>query len=134
MDNYFIKYMLQHQSILQVSDNSGAKTVRCIKVLGGFKRKFACLGDTVIVVVSQLRNKLKKVSKVKKGDIFKAVIVKTKKKKVLKDGFSFSFDKNSVVLLSKQDTVFSSRVAGGIPSFLKKGSFSKMGFVSAGVI
>ena len=58
--------MIQQQTILKVSDNSGAKTVKCIKVLGGFKRKYAKLGDIIIVSVQKLRNKLKKNSKVKK--------------------------------------------------------------------
>ena len=70
--------MIQQQSILKVSDNSGAKIVRCLKVLGGFKKKYARLGDIVIVSVQQLRNKSKKTSKVKKREIYKALIVRTK--------------------------------------------------------
>ena len=58
--------MIQQQTILKVSDNSGAKTVKCIKVLGGFKKKNASLGDTIVVSVQKLRNKLKKISKAKK--------------------------------------------------------------------
>ena len=58
--------MIQQQTILKVSDNSGAKTVKCIKVLGGFKKKYAKLGDIIIVAIQQLRNKSKKTSKVKK--------------------------------------------------------------------
>lgn len=70
--------MIQQQSILKVSDNSGAKTVRCLKVLGGFKKKYAKLGDIIIVSVQQLRNKSKKTSKVKKREIYKALILRTK--------------------------------------------------------
>jgi large subunit ribosomal protein L14 len=70
--------MIQQQSILKVSDNSGAKTVRCLKVLGGFKKKYARLGDIIIVSVQQLRNKSKKISKVKKREIYKALILRTK--------------------------------------------------------
>lgn len=70
--------MIQQQSILKVSDNSGAKTVRCLKVLGGFKKKYARLGDIIIVSVQQLRNKSKKTSKVKKREIYKALILRTK--------------------------------------------------------
>jgi large subunit ribosomal protein L14 len=72
--------MIQHQSILKVSDNSGAKEVKCIKVLGGFKKKYASVGNTIIVSVQKLRNKLKKNSKVKKKDIYKALIIRTKTK------------------------------------------------------
>ena len=67
----FLFKMIQQRTILKVSDNSGAKTVRCIKVLGGFKKKYAKLGDTIIVSVQQLRNKSKKTSKVKKGEVYK---------------------------------------------------------------
>jgi large subunit ribosomal protein L14 len=70
--------MIQQQSILKVSDNSGAKTVKCLKVLGGFKKKYAKLGDIIIVSVQQLRNKSKKTSKVKKREIYKALILRTK--------------------------------------------------------
>jgi large subunit ribosomal protein L14 len=70
--------MIQQQSILKVSDNSGAKTVRCLKILGGFKKKYARLGDIIIVSVQQLRNKSKKTSKVKKREVYKALILRTK--------------------------------------------------------
>ena len=62
--------MIQQQTSLKVSDNSGGKVVKCIKVLGGFKRKFAFVGDTIIVSVQQLRNKFKIMSKVKKGEVY----------------------------------------------------------------
>ena len=70
--------MIQQQTVLKVSDNSGAKLVRCIKVLGGFKRKTAKLGDIIIVSVLKLRNKFKLNSKVKKGEVYKALIIRTK--------------------------------------------------------
>ena len=73
--------MIQQETILQVADNSGAKTVKCIKVLGGYKKKYAKLGDIVVVSIQKLRNKSKFTSKVKKGEIYKALILRTKKKK-----------------------------------------------------
>ena len=73
--------MIQQQTILKVADNSGAKTVKCIKVLGGFKRKFAFLGDIIVVSVQQLRNKSKITSKVQQGEVLKALIIRTKKQK-----------------------------------------------------
>ena len=69
--------MIQHQTILKVADNSGAKTVKCIKVLGGFKKRYARLGDIVVVSVQQLRNKSKKTSKVLKGGVFRALVIRT---------------------------------------------------------
>jgi large subunit ribosomal protein L14 len=71
--------MIQQQTILKVADNSGAKTVKCIKVLGGFKKRYANLGDIVVVSVQQLRNKSKKTSKVSKGEVFRALVIKIKK-------------------------------------------------------
>jgi len=71
--------MIQQESILQVADNSGAKTVKCIKVLGGYKKKSAALGDILITSIQELRNKSKITSKVKKGEIYKALVVRTKK-------------------------------------------------------
>ena len=86
--------MIQQQTILKVSDNSGAKTVQCIKVLGGFKKKYAKIGDTIIVSVKQLRNKLKETTKVKKKEIYKALIIRTKTKFVKKTGHEFFFKEN----------------------------------------
>ena len=83
--------MIQQQTILKVIDNSGAKTVKCIKVLGGYKKKYAFLGEVIIVSVKNLRNKSKITSKVKKGEVCRALIVRTKKKYLNKDGSTFFF-------------------------------------------
>ena len=71
--------MIQQQTILRVADNSGAKKVKCLDVLGGFGRKQAMLGDTITISVKELRNKYKKISKVFKGDVYKSIILRTKK-------------------------------------------------------
>lgn len=126
--------MIQQQTLLHVSDNSGAKTVKCIKVLGGFKRKIARLGDVIIVTVSKLRNKSKKTSKVKKGDIFKALIVKTKTKFAGLDGSTLNFDYNAVSLLTKQEKPLGSRVVGSVPVKLRTGKFSKIAAIASGNI
>ena len=125
--------MIQQQTILNVSDNSGAKSVKCIKVLGGLRRRFAFLGDIIIVVIHKIRNKSKKNSKVKKGEIFKALIIKTKHKKVNKDGSILFFDNNSVILLNKQNIPIFSRIVGVIPRTLKKTKLSKYGSISFGI-
>ena len=124
--------MIQQQTLLNVSDNSGAKTVKCIKVLGGFKRKIAYLGDVIIVTVSKLRNKSKKTSKVKKGDIFKALIIKTKSKQVNFDGSVIWFEFNAVSLLTKQEKPLGSRIVGPVPIKLKTGKFSKIAAIASG--
>lgn len=126
--------MIQQQTVLNVSDNSGAKTVKCIKVLGGFKRKIAHLGDLIIVVVAKLRNKSRNTSKVKKGEIFKALIVKTKYSRLKPDGSFLRFDNNSVVLLNKQGKPVGNRLVGPIPTKIKKSRFSKISAIAAGTI
>jgi large subunit ribosomal protein L14 len=126
--------MIQQQTILKVSDNSGAKTVRCFKVLGGFKKKYATLGDTIIVSVQKLRNKLKKTSKVKKGEIYKALIIRTKTKHRKEDGSEILFKENSVVLLNKQGNPIGTRIIGPIPKLFKKKRFQKFISISAGLV
>jgi large subunit ribosomal protein L14 len=125
--------MIQHHTILKVSDNSGAKTVKCIKVLGGFKRKFALIGDIIVVSVQQLRNKSKKNSKVKKKEIYRALIIRTKTKVKKKDGSILNFRENAVVLLNKQTKPIGTRIIGPIPKILKK-KFYKFLSLSTGLI
>ncbi len=126
--------MIQQQTILRVSDNSGAKTVRCFKVLGGFKKKYAALGDVIIVSVQKLRNKLKKTSKVKKGEVYKALIIRTKTKHRKEDGSEILFKGNAVVLLNKQGNPIGTRILGPIPKMLKKKKFQKLISISAGLV
>jgi large subunit ribosomal protein L14 len=126
--------MIQQQSILKVSDNSGAKIVRCLKVLGGFKKKYARLGDIVIVSVQQLRNKSKKTSKVKKREIYKALIVRTKSRFWRKTGYDTYFKENAVALLNKQGNPVGTRILGPMPKNLKKKNLQKFFSISAGLI
>jgi large subunit ribosomal protein L14 len=126
--------MIQQQSLLRVADNSGAKTAKCIKVLGGFKRKFAYLGNIIIVSIHQLRNKSKTTSKVQKGEIYKALIIRTKTKTKRKDGSSVFFKNNCVSLINKQGNPIATRIVGPIPKSLKKKKFMKFTSISAGFI
>lgn len=127
--------MIQHQTVLKVADNSGAKTVRCIKILGGFKKKTAKLGDTIIVSVQNLRNKSKKTSKVKKKDVCKALIIRTKSSYKKKDtGIFLRFNHNAVVLLNKQGNPMGTRVLGPVPKILQKKSFHKITSLTSGLI
>ena len=89
--------MIQMQTRLEVADNSGAKEVQCIKVLGGSKHMVAKLGDVVVVSIKSCLP----VGKVKKGDIYQAVIVRTRKEVQRRDGSTIKFDKNAVVLINK---------------------------------
>jgi large subunit ribosomal protein L14 len=122
--------MIQQQSILQVADNSGAKTVRCIKVPGGFKKTIAKLGDTVIVSVQNLRNKAKHTSKVKKKEIYKGLIIRTKSYYNQTTGLNFKFNQNAVVLINKQGNPVGSRVIGPIPKTLPINTIQKIGSMS----
>ena len=126
--------MIQQQTILKVADNSGAKTVKCIKVLGGFKKRYAKLGDIVVVSVQQLRNKSKKTSKVSKGEVFRALVVRTKKRYQKKDGSSFFLQENAVALINKQGNPIGTRILGPIPKVLKKTKFMKFVSLSIGLI
>jgi large subunit ribosomal protein L14 len=72
--------MIQSQTVLYVSDNSGAKTATCIKVLGGYRKRYAHVGDVIVVSIQSLRSKNKSTVKVKKGDVCKAIVIRTKKK------------------------------------------------------
>ena len=126
--------MIQQQTILKVGDNSGAKTVRCIKVLGGVKRRFAYLGDIIIVSIQQLRNKYKSTSKVRKGEIYKALIIRTKTKTKKKDDSLLFFNDNFVSLINKQGNPVATRIVGPIPKILKKNKYMKFASLSAGFV
>jgi large subunit ribosomal protein L14 len=126
--------MIQQRTILKVFDNSGAKTVRCIKVLGGFKKKYASLGDTIVVSVQKLRNKSKKTSKVKKKEVYRALIIRTKTSYKKKDGSSIIFNENSVALMNKQGNPVGTRIIGPLPKLLKKRKVQKFLSISTGLI
>ncbi len=126
--------MIQQKTILKVYDNSGAKTVRCIKVLGGFKKKYASLGDTIVVSVQKLRKKSKKTSKVKKKEVYRALIIRTKIPYKKKDGSTIIFNENSVALMNKQGNPIGTRIMGPLPKFLKKRKVQKFLSISTGLI
>ena len=126
--------MIQQETILKVVDNSGAKTVKCIKVLGGFKKRYAGLGDIIVISVQQLRNKSKSTSKVLKGGVFRALVVGTKKRYKTRDGLVLSLSENVVVLINKQGNPVGTRILGPIPKVLKKKKFMKFVSLSSGLI
>lgn len=114
--------MIQMQSVLDVADNSGAKRVMCIKVLGGSKRKYASVGDIVVVSVKEAMPN----SKVKKGEVVKAVVVRTAKELARPDGTYIRFDKNSAVLINAQKEPIGTRIFGPVARELRAKKFMKI--------
>ena len=114
--------MIQMQSILDIADNSGAKKVMCIKVLGGSKRKYASIGDIIVVSIREAIPN----SKVKKGDVAKAVIVRTKKALGRADGSYIRFDGNSAVLINKDNEPVGTRIFGPVARELRAKKFMKI--------
>ena len=114
--------MIQMQTNLFVADNSGARRIQCIKVLGGSKRRFASIGDIIVVSIKDAIPR----SKVKKGEVFKAVVVRTKKDFGRADGTSIRFDKNAAVLLDKQEEPIATRIFGPVTRELRTKKFMKI--------
>ena len=114
--------MIQMQTNLDVADNSGARRVQCIKVLGGSKRKYASVGDVIVVSVKEAIPR----GKVKKGDVYRAVIVRTAKEIRRNDGTAIRFDKNAAVLLNKQNEPIGTRIFGPVTRELRSRSFMKI--------
>ena len=114
--------MIQTESYLNVADNSGAKQLRCIKVLGGSKRKYASLGDIIVCAVREALPK----SKVKKGDVVKAVIVRTTKEVGREDGSYIKFDGNAAVVINNNKEPVGTRIFGPVARELRAKRFMKI--------
>ena len=114
--------MIQMQSNLDVADNSGAKRVMCIKVLGGSKRRFAAIGDIIVVSVKDAIPR----GRVKKGEVHRAVIVRTAKELRRQDGTSIRFDHNAAVLINKQGEPIGTRIFGPVTRELRGKKFMKI--------
>ncbi len=114
--------MIQMQTNLEVADNSGARRVQCIKVLGGSKRKVATIGDVIVVSVKEAIPK----GRVKKGDVHRAVIVRTAKELRRTDGSAIRFDRNAAVLINKQNEPIGTRIFGPVTRELRAKKFMKI--------
>ena len=114
--------MIQVQTELLVADNTGAKKIECIKVLGGSKRRSASIGDIIVVSIKDALPR----AKVKKGDVYKAVIVRTSKDFQRLDGTAIRFDKNAAVLLDKQEEPIATRIFGPVTRELRNKKFMKI--------
>ena len=114
--------MIQMQTNLDVADNSGARRVQCIKVLGGSKRKTASVGDTIVVSVKEAIPR----GRVKKGDVMKAVIVRTAKEIRRADGSAIRFDRNAAVLVNNACEPVGTRIFGPVTRELRSGNHMKI--------
>ncbi len=114
--------MIQVQSNLEVADNSGARRVQCIKVLGGSKRKTAAIGDIIVVSIKEAIPR----GKVKKGDVHKAVIVRTAKELRRADGTAIRFDRNAAVLIDKDGEPIGTRIFGPVTRELRSRGYMKI--------
>ncbi len=114
--------MIQMQSNLEVADNSGARRVQCIKVLGGSKRKVAGVGDVIVVSVKEAIPR----GRVKKGEVLKAVIVRTAKEIRRVDGAAIRFDRNAAVLINNQNEPIGTRIFGPVTRELRAKRFMKI--------
>lgn len=114
--------MIQQETILDVADNSGARKVMCIKVLGGSKHRYATVGDIIVVSVKEAIPN----AKVKKGDVHKAVVVRTSKEIARADGSFIRFDNNSAVLINQQKEPIGNRIFGPVARELRGKDFMKI--------
>lgn len=114
--------MIQQQTMLNVADNSGAKKLMCIKVLGGTRRRYAGVGDIIVVSIKEAVPR----SRVKKGDVKKAVIVRTKKELKRPDGSYIKFDENSAVLITEVGEPVGTRIFGPVARELRAKKFVKI--------
>ena len=114
--------MIQMQTKLDVADNSGARLLQCIKVLGGSKRKTASVGDVIVVSIKEAIPR----GRVKKGDVHRAVIVRTSKEVKTNDGTCIRFDKNASVLVNKSNEPIGTRIFGPVTRELRGKKFMKI--------
>ena len=114
--------MIQQTSILDVADNSGAKKVYCIKVLGGSRRRYASIGDVIVVSIREAIPG----AKVKKGEVSRAVIVRTRRELARSDGSYIKFDGNSAVLINKENEPIGTRIFGPVARELRAKRFMKI--------
>ena len=114
--------MIQAESNLEVADNSGARRVQCIKVLGGSKRKYASVGDVIVVTVKEAIPR----GRVKKGEVLQAVVVRTAKDIHRQDGSAIRFDSNAAVLINKQGEPIGTRIFGPVTRELRAKQYMKI--------
>ena len=120
--------MIQSGTILNVADNSGAKKINCISVLGGYKKETAGIGDVIVASVREVKRQGKgQVSKVQKGEVVRCVIIRTKKEKQVSSGFSHASSENAAVLIDPTSkNLVGTRILGPVTHSLRKSGFDKI--------
>lgn len=126
--------MIQKGTYLNVIDNSGAKKASCIHVLGGYRKRYGKTGDVVVVSIKSLRSKRREVSKIKKGDVVKALIVKTKVYRPSYSNEVVSFFENSVVLLNNQSKLIGTRIFGPVQKTFRYTKHLRILSLASGII
>ena len=126
--------MIQTGTYVNVIDNSGAKKAYCIKILKGYRKRYSSVGDCLLVSIIRLRTHRKSFSKVKTGQLYRAIIIRVKACKFFRYGDSLNFLENSVVLLSKQNKNIGTRIFGAVPSYFRFTRFMKLLSISSGIL
>jgi large subunit ribosomal protein L14 len=126
--------MIQNGTYLNVIDNSGAKVVYCIQVKGGYKKRYANIGDIITVSIKALRSKRRSTSKVKKGEVLKALVVRTKSGLTDYSNKSTKFFENSVILLNNNKRPIGTRIFGVLPKLFRYTKHLKIASLSSGLI
>jgi len=126
--------MIQKGTYLNVIDNSGAKDVCCIQVLKGYRKRYASIGDIIVVSIKSLRLKRRSLSKIKKGDVSKALVIRTK---VLQKCYSYesvNFFENGAVLLNQQNKLLGTRIFGTVPKMFRYSKFLRIVSLASGFV
>lgn len=128
------KIMIQVGTKVKVNDNSGAKIASCIKILNGYKRRYAFVGDLIVVSIQSLRSKRRSQSKVKKGAVMKGLVTHSKIIKTQKNAIAINFFENSIVLINTQGKPIGTRIVGGIPRSIRYSRYMRLVAISGGLI
>jgi len=126
--------MIQTGTFLNVIDNSGAKTAECIKIIQGYKKRYAVIGDIILVSIKSLRKKRRSFSKVKKGEMYQALIIRTKSKKFYPFCDNFNFLENAVILFTKQNKFLGTRIFGSIIKHFRYTKYMRLISMSSGFV
>ena len=126
--------MIQVGTILNVIDNSGAKKVCCIKVMKGYKQRYASIGDLIMISIKSLRKKRKSTSKTKKGQVHRALILRTKMGSRESSGGGLRFFENAVALINKQNKFIGTRILGPLSSQLRQTKYLRVLSIASGLI
>lgn len=124
--------MIQSGTKLRVVDNSGSKLAVCFKIIKGYKKRYASIGNVIMVSIKKLRNKRRLVSKTKKGEVHKGLIIRTKKNINIFNGDAMNFNENSIILLNQKNKLIGTKIFGTVPKTLRFTKFLKIISLSSG--